>query len=51
MIAGFLIGGLGYAATFDVLAAVIALVTVGLMALVRDPRAAARDRESARPVK
>src|SRR6516165_565406 len=38
MIAGFLIGGLGYAATFDVLAAVIAVVTVGLMALVRDPR-------------
>jgi len=51
MIAGFLIGGLGYAATFDVLAAVIAVVTVGLMALVRDPKAAARDRESARPVK
>jgi MFS family permease len=39
MIAGFLIGGLGYAATFDVLAAIIALVTVGLMALVRDPKA------------
>src|SRR5499426_4170179 len=52
MIAGFLIGGLGYAATFDVLAAVIALVSVGLMALVRDPKAAsARDRESERPVK
>ena len=51
MIAGFLIGGLGYAATFDVLAVVIAAVTVGLMALVRDPKAAARDRESERPVK
>src|SRR5215472_15374405 len=51
MIAGFLIGGLGYAMTFDVLAAVIALVSVGLMALVRDPKAAARDREAERPVK
>src|SRR6266436_3018881 len=40
MIAGFLIGDLGYARTFDVLAAVIALVTVGLMVLVRDPKAA-----------
>jgi len=38
MIAGFLIGGLGYAATFDVLAAVIAAVTVGVMVLVRDPK-------------
>jgi DHA1 family multidrug resistance protein-like MFS transporter len=38
MIAGFLIGRLGYAATFDVLAAVTAAVTVGLIALVRDPR-------------
>ena len=51
MIAGFLIGGLGYAATFDVLAAVIALVTAGLMVLVRDPKAAAADRESKRPAK
>lgn len=42
MIAGLLIGGLGYAATFDVLAAVIAVVTVGLIALVRDPKTAAR---------
>src|SRR5712671_6244402 len=41
MIAGFLIGGLGYAATFDVLAAITAAVTVGLMALVRDPKKAA----------
>ena len=38
MIAGFLIGGLGYAATFDALAAVIAVAAVGLMALVRDPK-------------
>src|SRR5712691_952978 len=38
MIAGFLIGGLGYAATFDVLAAMTAAVTVGLIALVRDPK-------------
>lgn len=36
MIAGFLIGGLGYAATFDVLAAVTAAAAVGLIALVRD---------------
>jgi hypothetical protein len=40
MIAGFLIGGLGYAATFDVLAAVTAAAAVGLMALVRDPKRA-----------
>jgi MFS family permease len=51
MIAGFLIGDLGYATTFDVLAAVIALVTVGLMVLVRDPKAAVADRESERPAK
>jgi MFS family permease len=44
IIAGFLIGGLGYAATFDVLAALIAAVTVGLMALVRDPKKAATNR-------
>jgi MFS family permease len=41
LIAGFLIGGLGYAATFDVLATVIALVSVGLIVMVRDPKAAA----------
>jgi MFS family permease len=51
MIAGFLIGGLGYAATFDVLAAVIALVSIGLIVMVRDPKAAAADREAERPVK
>jgi DHA1 family multidrug resistance protein-like MFS transporter len=39
MIAGFLIGRLGYAATFDVLAAVTAAATIGLTALVRDPAA------------
>jgi MFS family permease len=50
MIAGVLIGGLGYAATFDVLAAVIALVSIGLIVTVRDPKAAAADRESERPV-
>jgi MFS family permease len=38
LLAGFLIGGLGYAATFDVLAAATAAVTVGLIALVRDPK-------------
>src|SRR5262249_43572351 len=32
MLAGFLIGGLGYAATFDVLAAIIVAVTIGLAA-------------------
>src|SRR5262245_18026761 len=49
MIAGFLIGDLGYTATFDELATVIALVTVGLMALVRDPKATSPDRQSDRP--
>src|SRR5215470_12167314 len=44
MIAGFLIGGLGYAATFDVLATVIALVSFGLIVMVRDPKAAAAER-------
>ena len=38
MIAGVLIGGLGYAATFDVLAAVTVAVTLGVTALVRDPK-------------
>jgi len=38
MIAGFLIGSLGYAASFDTLAAVTTAVTVGVMALVRDPK-------------
>jgi MFS transporter, DHA1 family, multidrug resistance protein len=38
MLAGFLIGRLGYAGTFDVLAVIIAAVTIVLMALVRDPK-------------
>jgi DHA1 family multidrug resistance protein-like MFS transporter len=38
MIAGFLIGDLGYTSTFDVLAAVIALAAVGLMVLGRDSK-------------
>jgi MFS transporter, DHA1 family, multidrug resistance protein len=50
MIAGFLIGELGYATTFDVLAAVIALVTVAVMALVRDPKAVAAHSESDGPI-
>jgi MFS family permease len=41
MIAGFLIGGLGYAGTFEVLAAIIAGAAIGLMVLVRDPNKAA----------
>jgi DHA1 family multidrug resistance protein-like MFS transporter len=44
MIAGFLIGGLGYAGTFDVLAAITVAAAVGVMALVRDPKRAAADR-------
>jgi MFS transporter, DHA1 family, multidrug resistance protein len=44
MVAGFLIGGFGYAATFDVLAGIIAAAAVGLIALVRDPKTAAADR-------
>src|SRR6266566_1207053 len=44
IIAGFLIGGLGYAGTFDVLAAVTAAAAAGVMALVRDPKSAATDR-------
>jgi MFS family permease len=38
MIAGLLIGGLGYAATFDVLAGMTVLVALGLWAFVRDPK-------------
>jgi DHA1 family multidrug resistance protein-like MFS transporter len=44
MIAGFLIGGLGYAGTFDVLAAITAAAAVGLMVLVRDPKQPTADR-------
>ncbi len=42
IIAGLLIGRLGYAATFDMLAGMTVVVTFGVMALVRDPKAAAR---------
>lgn len=47
MIAGFLIGGLGYASTFDLLAAVSVAAAIGFTLLVRDPRmrAAALRRE------
>ena len=45
MIAGFLIGGLGYAETFDVLAAITAAAAVGVMVLVRDPKRAAAIRK------
>ena len=38
MLAGFLIGGLGYARTFDVLAGITATVTVVVILLVRDPK-------------
>jgi MFS transporter, DHA1 family, multidrug resistance protein len=38
MIAGFLVGGLGYAVTFDVLAGMTVLVAFGLLAFVRDPK-------------
>jgi MFS transporter, DHA1 family, multidrug resistance protein len=41
MIAGVLIGGWGYAATFDVLAGMTVLVALGLIVLVRDPKTAA----------
>lgn len=37
IIAGFLIGGLGYASTFDVLAAAGPAAALGFMLLVRDP--------------
>jgi MFS family permease len=46
MLAGFLIGGLGYAATFDVLAAISVAAAVGFMVLVRDPRVSAGPRRS-----
>jgi MFS family permease len=50
MIAGFLVGGLGYAATFDVLAAVTAAAAVGLMVLVRDRKTAATERAPRSPL-
>ncbi len=48
MLAGFLIGGLGYAATFDVLAGMTALVAVAVLALVRDPKTPAHSRGQVR---
>src|SRR5437899_4200801 len=44
MIAGFLIGGFGYAATFDVFAAVTAAAAIGLIVLGRDPKRATANR-------
>jgi len=38
IVAGLLIGRMGYAATFDVLAAATAVVTLGLMTFVGDPK-------------
>jgi MFS family permease len=40
IIAGFLIGRLGYASTFDAIAVLTALVAIALVALVRDPKGA-----------
>jgi MFS family permease len=42
IVAGFLIGGLGYAATFDVIAAATVAATAVLMLVVRDPSAVQR---------
>src|SRR5437899_3905531 len=44
MMAGFLIGGFGYAATFDVFAAVTAAAAIGLIVLGRDPKRATANR-------
>jgi MFS family permease len=38
IVAGFLIGRMGYAATFDLIATAAAVVTAGLLAFVRDPK-------------
>src|SRR5262249_43313101 len=46
MLAGFLIGDLGYARTFDVLAAVIALVTLAVIVMLREAKPGAAYRES-----
>src|SRR6266853_3725941 len=40
IIAGFLIGGLGYASTFDALALLTVAVSISVMFLVRDPKTA-----------
>jgi MFS family permease len=42
ILAGFLIGRLGYASTFDIIAVLTAVVAVALVALVRDPKRADR---------
>jgi MFS family permease len=49
MIAGVLIGGLGYTMTFDVLAGFTGLFAFGLMLLVRDPKTAEADHKSNSP--
>jgi len=46
MLAGFLIGSLGYASTFDLLAAMSVAVAIGFMLLVRDPGMNAVQRRS-----
>ena len=46
IVAGFLIGRLGYASTFDLLAAVSVAVAIGFMLLVRDPGMNAGQRRS-----
>ncbi len=46
MLAGFLIGNLGYASTFDLLAALSVAVAIGFMLLVRDPGMNAGQRRS-----
>jgi MFS transporter, DHA1 family, multidrug resistance protein len=49
IIAGFLIVGLGYASTFDILSLLTVAVSIGVVMLVRDPKAAiAAQRPSAR---
>jgi DHA1 family multidrug resistance protein-like MFS transporter len=47
MIAGFLIGRLNYARTFDVLAAIITLVALGVVAMFREAKPGAAYRERA----
>jgi MFS family permease len=42
ILAGFLIGSLGYAPTFDAIAVVTAITAVALLALVRDPKRSRR---------
>jgi hypothetical protein len=47
MIAGFLIGRLSYARTFDVLAAVITLIALGVIVMLREVKPGAAHRERA----